>query len=81
MDNESKKPCAPVEEEGRDYDALGLFRREGDNETLMAAMGLWEFLPAWMAAIWICAAVCVYVIARWGPRGMLRWYPWYAIAI
>lgn len=34
-----------------------------------------------MAAIWICAAVCVYVIARWGPRGMLRWYPWYAIAI
>lgn len=48
MDNESKKPCAPVEEEGRDYDALGLFRREGDNETLMAAMGLWEFLPAWM---------------------------------
>ena len=50
MDNESKKPCAPVEEEGRDYDALGLFRREGDNETLMAAMGLWEFLPAWMDA-------------------------------
>ena len=42
MDNESKKPCAPVEEESRDYDALGLFRREGDNETLMAAMGLWE---------------------------------------
>ena len=36
--NESKKPCAPVEEEGRDYDALGLFRREGDNETLMAAL-------------------------------------------
>ncbi len=33
-----------------DYDALGLFRREGDNETLMAAMGLWEFLPAWMDA-------------------------------
>ncbi len=29
MDDESKKPCAPVEEEGRDYDALGLFRREG----------------------------------------------------
>lgn len=50
MDNESKKPCAPVEEEGRDYDALGLFRREGDNETLMAAMGLWEFLPAWIDA-------------------------------
>ena len=50
MDNESKKPCAPVEEESRDYDALGLFRREGDNETLMAAMGLWEFLPAWMDA-------------------------------
>lgn len=50
MDNEGKKPCAPVEEEGRDYDALGLFRREGDNETLMAAMGLWEFLPAWMDA-------------------------------
>ena len=22
-----------------------------------------------------------FVIARWGPRGMLRWYPWYAIAI
>ncbi len=39
-----------MEEEGRDYDALGLFRREGDNETLMAAMGLWEFLPAWMDA-------------------------------
>ena len=36
--NESKKPCAPVEEESRDYDALGLFRREGDNETLMAAL-------------------------------------------
>lgn len=50
MNNESKKPCAPVEEESRDYDALGLFRREGDNETLMAAMGLWEFLPAWMDA-------------------------------
>ena len=48
--DESKKPCAPVEEEGRDYDALGLFRREGDNETLMAAMGLWEMLPGWMEA-------------------------------
>lgn len=50
MNDESKKPCAPVEEEGRDYDALGLFRREGDNETLMAAMELWEMLPGWMEA-------------------------------
>lgn len=50
MEESMKKPCGPVEEAGRDYDALGLYLFKEDNETLMAAQGLWEFLPAWMEA-------------------------------
>ena len=48
---ESKKACAPVEEESRDYNELGLrIHSKGENSTLKAAQALWEFLPAWMAA-------------------------------
>ena len=48
---EIKKPCAPVEEECRDYNELGLFLHSREkNQTLKAAQMLWEFLPAWMAA-------------------------------
>lgn len=50
MENE-KNPCAPVEEESRDYNELGLFLHSREkNQTLRAAQMLWEFLPAWMAA-------------------------------
>lgn len=50
MENE-KNPCAPVEEECRDYNELGLFLHSREkNQTLRAAQMLWEFLPAWMAA-------------------------------
>ena len=48
MDNESKKPCAPVEEESRDTTTV--FREEDPLCAALAAMGLWEFLPAWMDA-------------------------------
>lgn len=48
---EIKNPCAPVEEERRDYNELGLFLHSREkNQTLKAAQMLWEFLPAWMAA-------------------------------
>lgn len=48
---EIKNPCAPVEEECRDYNELGLFLHSIEkNQTLKAAQMLWEFLPAWMAA-------------------------------
>ena len=47
---DSKKPCAPVEEESRDYDRIGLHMYEDNNPTREAAILLWEFLPAWMAA-------------------------------
>ncbi len=48
---EIKNPCAPVEEECRDYNELGLFLHSREkNQTLKAAQMLWEFLPAWMAA-------------------------------
>lgn len=50
MEN-TKNPCAPVEEESRDYNELGLFLHSREkNQTLKAAQMLWEFLPAWMAA-------------------------------
>lgn len=39
MDNESKKPCAPVEEESRDYNELGLYLH---GKTMQTAMELWE---------------------------------------
>lgn len=45
MDDESKKPCAPVEEEGRDYNELGLYLH---GKTMQTAMELWEMLPGWM---------------------------------
>ncbi len=45
-----KKPCAPVGEESRDYDRIGLHMYGDNNPTREAAMVLWEFLPAWMAA-------------------------------
>ena len=47
MDNESKKPCAPVEEESRDYNELGLYLH---GKTMQTAMELWEMLPGWMEA-------------------------------
>lgn len=51
VDEETKKPCTPVEEAGRDYNELGLYLHSRDhNQTLEAAQTLWEFLPGWMAA-------------------------------
>ena len=47
MDDESKKPCAPVEEESRDYNELGLYLH---GKTMQTAMELWEMLPGWMEA-------------------------------
>ena len=44
---ESKKPCAPVEEVGRDYNDLGL---DLHGETAQKAVELWEMLPSWMEA-------------------------------
>ena len=45
-----KKPCEPMEEAGRDYNELGIFRYKEKNPTLETAQTLWAFLPAWMAA-------------------------------
>lgn len=50
MADETKNPCEPVEEAGRDYNELGIFRYKEKNPTLEAAQTLWAFLPAWMAA-------------------------------
>lgn len=51
VDEETKKPCTPVEEAGRDYNELGLYLHSRENnQTLEAAQTLWEFLPGWMAA-------------------------------
>ena len=51
MDEETKKPCTPVEEAGGDYNELGLYlHSKENNRTLEAAQTLWEFLPGWMAA-------------------------------
>lgn len=51
VDEETKKPCTPVEEAGRDYNELGLYlHSKENNRTLEAAQTLWEFLPGWMAA-------------------------------
>ena len=48
---DSKKPRAPVGEESREYNDLGLYLHSREkNPTLEAAQVLWEFLPAWMAA-------------------------------
>lgn len=47
---DNKKPCAPVEAESREYDRIGLHMYGDNNPTREAAMVLWEFLPAWMAA-------------------------------
>ena len=50
MAEDMKKPCEPVEEAGRDYNELGIFRYKEKNPTLETAQTLWAFLPAWMAA-------------------------------
>ena len=51
MDEETKSPCTPVEEAGRDYNELGLYLHSKDhNQTMEAAQTLWEFLPGWMEA-------------------------------
>lgn len=51
VEEETKKPCTPVEEAGRDYNELGLYlHSKENNRTLEAAQTLWEFLPGWMAA-------------------------------
>ncbi len=51
MEEETKKPCTPVEEAGGDYNELGLYlHSKENNQTLEAAQTLWEFLPGWMAA-------------------------------
>lgn len=50
MAEDMKKPCEPMEEAGRDYNELGIFRYKEKNPTLEAAQTLWAFLPAWMAA-------------------------------
>ena len=47
VDEETKSPCTPVEEAGRDYNELGLYLH---GETAKAAMELWEMLPSWMEA-------------------------------
>lgn len=51
VEEETKKPCTPVEEAGGDYNELGLYlHSKENNRTLEAAQTLWEFLPGWMAA-------------------------------
>lgn len=51
VDEETKKPCTPVEEAGGDYNELGLYlHSKENNRTLEAAQTLWKFLPGWMAA-------------------------------
>lgn len=51
LEEETKKPCTPVEEAGGDYNELGLYlHSKENNRTLEAAQTLWEFLPGWMAA-------------------------------
>ena len=47
VDEETKKPCTPVEEAGRDYNELGLYLH---GETAKTATELWEMLPGWMEA-------------------------------
>ena len=47
---DSKKPCAPVEEACRDYNELGIYLHKEKNRTREAAEILWEVLPGWMAA-------------------------------
>lgn len=47
VDEETKKPCTPVEEAGRDYNELGLYLH---GETVKTATELWEMLPGWMEA-------------------------------
>lgn len=45
VEEETKKPCTPVEEAGRDYNELGLYlHSKENNRTLEAAQTLWEFL-------------------------------------
>lgn len=50
MADETKMPCEPMGEAGRDCNELGIFRYKENNSTLEAAQTLWAFLPAWMAA-------------------------------
>lgn len=51
VEEETKKPCTPVEEAGGDYNELGLYlHSKENNRTLEAAQTLWKFLPGWMAA-------------------------------
>lgn len=50
MADETKMPCEPMGEAGRDYNELGIFRYKENNPTLEAAQTLWAFLPAWMVA-------------------------------
>ena len=43
VEEETKKPCTPVEEAGRDYNELGLYlHSKENNRTLEAAQTLWE---------------------------------------
>lgn len=50
MADETKMPRELMEEAGRDYNELGIFRYKEKNPTLETAQTLWAFLPAWMAA-------------------------------
>lgn len=50
MADETKMPRELMEEAGRDYNELGIFRYKKNNQTLESARTLWAFLPAWMAA-------------------------------
>ena len=64
VEEETKKPCTPVEEAGRDYNELGLYlHSKENNRTLEAAQTLWEFLPGWMAA----RKMAVYQYGGWVP--------------
>ena len=48
VEEETKKPCTPVEEAGRDYNELGLYlHSKENNRTLEAAQTLWEFCLQW----------------------------------
>lgn len=68
VDEETKKPCTPVEEAGGDYNELGLYlHSKENNRTLEAAQTLWKFLPGWMAA----RKMAVYARPAKGPQQTL----------
>ena len=61
VEEETKKPCTPVEEAGRDYNELGLYlHSKENNRTLEAAQTLGNSCRGgWRPERWLCMTLII----------------------